>query len=75
MKNLFSKSIETDFQKIISNLAILQKNMVYVTYRCDSILKILKDNQTDKSLQKQVDEYFDGSDNGNSPDHSDAEPD
>ncbi len=65
MKNFIFKSIETDLQKIISifdtDLDILKKNVVYCTYKLDAILKILKDNQVDKSLQKQVDEYFEDS--------------
>ncbi len=58
MKNFIFKSNESDLQKMFSILDNLQKNMVYVTYRCDMILKIVKTQYTDSGLQKQVDSYF-----------------
>ncbi len=62
MKNFIFKSTEADLQKIItiiaSELNLLQKNVLYITYRTDSVLKIVKELQTDKGLQKQVDDYF-----------------
>ncbi len=62
MKNFIFKSTDADLQKIItiiaSELNLLQKNVLYITYRIDSVLKIVKEQQTDKGLQKQVDEYF-----------------
>ncbi len=62
MKNFIFKSIETDLQKIItiiaSELNLLQKNILYITYRTDSILKVVNKLENDKGLQKQVDEYF-----------------
>ncbi len=74
MNNLFSKSPET-FEKLIQSLLdkfeILQKNVNYITYRCDTILKILRTADTDKSLQEQVDKYFD-SDNGDTADSQDS---
>ncbi len=63
MKNFIFKSTDADLQKIVtiisSELNLLQKNMLYVTYRVDAILKLLHEEQTDKGLQSQVDEYFD----------------
>ncbi len=63
MKNFIFKSNASDLQKVISimssELNLMQKNILYITYRIDSILKIVKEQQTDKGLQKQVDEYFD----------------
>ncbi len=63
MKNFIFKSTDADLQKIItiisSELNLLQKNVLYITYRIDSVLKILKEDHDDKGLQKQVDQYFD----------------
>ncbi len=58
MKNFIFKSPETDLQKMFQYLETNQKNVLYLTYRIDSILKILKSQETDKGLQKQVDSYF-----------------
>ncbi len=60
MKFDFSKSTDADFRNKLSidKLDLLQKNVLYITYRVDSILKILRTLETDKGLQKQVDEYF-----------------
>ncbi len=62
MKNFIFKSNESDLQKIItiisSELNLLQKNVLYITYRTNSILKKINELVTDKGLQKQVDEYF-----------------
>ncbi len=61
MKNFIFKSNESDLQKMFSILDNLQKNIVYVTYRCDMILKILKKQEADSGLQKQVDSFFEDS--------------
>ncbi len=61
MKNFIFKSADADLQKIFQYLETLQKNSVYTTYRVDAILKILRESQTDKGLQKQVDSYFEDS--------------
>ncbi len=58
MKNFIFKSNESDLQKMFSILENLQKNMVYVTYRCDKILKVVETLKADSGLQKQVDSYF-----------------
>ncbi len=71
MKNFIFKSTDADLQKIItiisSELNLLQKNVLYITYRIDTILKNTNQLVTDKSLQKQVDEYFE-EDKENIPD-------
>ncbi len=63
MKNFIFKSSDPDLQKIVSimvsKLELLNKNIIYVTYKVDKILKIEQGMMTDKSLQKQVDDYFD----------------
>ncbi len=58
MKKLFFKSIDTDLQKFVSILETVQKNVLYSTYRIDTILKTLNKIVVDKDLQHQVDEYF-----------------
>ncbi len=58
MKNFIFKSNESDLQKMFQLLETIQKNGLYCTYRIDSLLKNFEKLLTDKSLQKQVDEYF-----------------
>ncbi len=58
MKNFIFKSTDADLQKIFQYLETSQKNILYLTYRIDSILKKVQELQTDKGLQKQVDQYF-----------------
>ncbi len=58
MTKFIFKSNASDLQKISQSIETLQKNVLYITYRTDSMLKILKEMATDKGLQKQVDEYF-----------------
>ncbi len=62
MKNFIFKSTDADLQKIItiisSELNNLQKNVLYITYRIDTILKNTDKIVIDKGLQSQVDEFF-----------------
>ncbi len=58
MKNFIFKSTDADLQKMFQLLETIQKNGLYCTYRIDSILKNFEKLLVDKSLQKQVDEYF-----------------
>ncbi len=58
MKNFIFKSTAADLQKMFSILENLQKNIVYITYKQDAILKLVKQLGADAGLQKQVDEYF-----------------
>ncbi len=58
MKNFIFKSNESDLQKMFSILDNLQKNIVYITYRSDMILKHVKSLSVDTGLQKQVDQFF-----------------
>ncbi len=59
MKNFIFKSTDADLQKMFQLLETIQKNGLYCTYRLDSLLKVMDEAQTNKGLQKQVDEYFD----------------
>ncbi len=58
MKNFIFKSSEADLQKMFSILDNLQKNIVYITYKIDNIIKVVKSLENNTNLQKQVDEYF-----------------
>ncbi len=58
MKNFIFKSTDADLQKMFSILDNLQKNIVYITYKVDSIIKVVKSLENSSNLQKQVDEYF-----------------
>ncbi len=58
MTKFIFKSNASDLQKISQSIETLQKNVIYITYRVDMILKVVKSLDTDKGLQKQVDEYF-----------------
>ncbi len=58
MKNFIFKSNESDLQKMFSILENLQKNIVYITYKVDTIIKVVKSLENSSNLQKQVDEYF-----------------
>ncbi len=59
MKNFIFKSNDSDLQKMFQLLETIQKNSLYTTYRIDRIIKDLNRLITDKSLQTQVDSYFD----------------
>ncbi len=58
MNKFLFKSTDADFQKLYSILETIQKNVLYSTYRTDSVLKKINELVIDKGLQKQVDEYF-----------------
>ncbi len=58
MKNFIFKSTVADLQKMFQYLETIQKNVLYLTYRIDTILKNTNKIVIDKSLQSQVDEYF-----------------
>ncbi len=59
MNKFLFKSTNADFQKFNQSLEIIQKNILYTTYQTDKIIKMLKLIGLDKSLQKQVDDYYD----------------
>ncbi len=58
MKNFIFKSTDADFKKMFQIIETIQKNVLYLTYRIDSLLKEVKSLTVDKGLQKQVDNYF-----------------
>ncbi len=59
MKNFIFKSSDPDLQKMFQFLETNQKNVLYLTYRIDSILKKVTSLENSLGLQKQVDDYFD----------------
>jgi len=70
MNKFLFKSAEADFQKLYSILDAIQKNVLYLTYRTDTLLKKVNALVVDKDLQHQVDEFFEDS-TGNIPDAKD----
>ncbi len=58
MKNFIFKSTDADFKKMFSIIETIQSNVLYLTYRMDSLLKEIKTLTVDKGIQSQVDEYF-----------------
>ncbi len=59
MKNFIFKSTDADFKKMFQYIETIQKNVLYVTYRIDTLLKEVKALTVDKGIQSQVDDYFD----------------
>ncbi len=58
MKNFIFKSTDADLQKMFQSIETIQKNVLYLTYRTDTILKTLNKMVIDKDLSSQADEYF-----------------
>ncbi len=74
MKNFIFKSTDADFKKMFSIIETIQKNVLYLTYRIDLLVKEMKVLTVDKGLQKQVDEYFSEEETEHIPEE-DKEPD
>lgn len=58
MSKLFFKSTDADLQKFQQSLAIIQKNVLYVTHQVDFIRKEILSMKIDKHLQEQAEEYL-----------------
>ncbi len=58
MKNFIFKSTDADLQKMFQSIETIQKNVLYITYRTDMLIKQIHELTSDKGLQKQVDDYF-----------------
>ncbi len=58
MKNFIFKSNESDLQKMFQSIETTSKNVLYLTYRLDSVLKQVNKLVIDKDLQLQVDKFF-----------------
>ncbi len=63
MNKFLFKSTSADLSKMLSiidsKLDVLQKNVLYSTHQLDFVRQQIVKLVADKSLQKQVDEYFD----------------
>ncbi len=55
MNKFLFKSTDADFQKLLQQI---HKNILYITYQEDKILKIVKSLQVDDNVQKQVDDFY-----------------
>ncbi len=75
MKNFIFKSTAADLQKMFQSIETIQKNLLYVTYRVDMLIKRYDKLEIDKGLQKQVDQYFDKDDTEDHSRFEDKEPD
>ncbi len=62
MKNFIFKSTAADLQKMFQLIETIQKNVLYVTYRIDMLIKRYDKLEIDKSLQTQVSDFYDGHD-------------
>ncbi len=74
MKNFIFKSNESDLQKMFQSIETIQKNVLYLTYRIDTVLKTVTKLVVDGGIQKQVDEYFDDESHQNTPPDEEKEP-
>ncbi len=70
MKNFIFKSTDADLQKMFQSIETIQKNVLYLTYRTDALLKKVNELNTSSNLQKQVDDYFED-DSKNIPEDND----
>ncbi len=61
MTKFIFKSNASDLQKISQSIDTIQKNVLYLTYRMDMLIKRYDKHEVDKALQTQVDDYFDES--------------
>ncbi len=73
MKNFIFKSSDADLQKMFSILENLQKNILYITYRVDGLLKKVNSLETMFGLKKQTDDYYE--ERPTHPEDEDKEPD
>ncbi len=73
MKNFIFKSTEADLQKMFQYLETNAKNVLYLTYQIDKVLKIVRTLEIDKGLQKQVDDYFDKDDENETSPQTESE--
>ncbi len=58
MKNFIFKSTTADLQKMFQSLETIQKNVLYVTYRIDMLIKRYDKLELDKTLTESVDSYY-----------------
>ncbi len=73
MTKFIFKSNASDLQKISQSIETVQKNVLYITFRVDMIIKKMENLEVDKGLQRQVDDYFE--ETSPQTDNDDKEPD
>ncbi len=73
MKNFIFKSTAADLQKMFQSIETIQKNVLYVTYRIDMLIKRYDKAQVDLNLQHQVNEYFEETSPQTEPDTKDLD--
>ncbi len=59
MNKFLFKSSDPDLQKMLSILETLQKNVLYLTYKLDAVLKKVNTLGVDTGLVKQTLDYYD----------------
>ncbi len=59
MNKFLFKSTDADFKKMFSIIETMQKNILYITYHLDKCLVILRKQEVDNGVQKQVDDFYD----------------
>ena len=59
MKNFIFKSTAADLQKMFQLIETIQKNVLYVTYRIDMLIKRYDKLEIDKACQNSVNEFYD----------------
>ncbi len=73
MNKFLFKSNDSDLQKMFSILETLQKNVLYITFRIDLVLKKVNTLGVDTGLKQQTLAYYD--EDIPSPPNEDEEPD
>ncbi len=59
MKNFIFKSTNADLQKMFQSIETIQKNVLYVTYRIDMLIKRYDSLHIEKQLTDQTLDYYD----------------
>ncbi len=58
MKNFIFKSNASDLQKMFQSIETIQKNVLYVTYRIDMLIKRMDKLQVDNDIHQQSLDYY-----------------
>ncbi len=69
MKNFIFKSTAADLQKMFQLIETIQKNVLYVTYRVDMLIKRYDKLEIDKALQTQVTDFYNEAPTPENPQH------
>ncbi len=58
MKNFIFKSTSADLQKMFQSIETIQKNVLYLTYNVDKVLKIVASLHTNMEVERQTTDYY-----------------